>query len=148
MQYDAVDRTMNEVWLRLNRCGMKVMHWGQTSVSMRQANAWASRNDLRFRDDDGNWEETGLPEGDGEQGWIDLMVDWGLDPKKSYECYDATVPVEFWGGKRAALAFCYKSRLRYAQDDMRNPSCRMDHATHAEMVSVTADMYGVEETDL
>ena len=149
MKYESVDRTMNEVWLRLSRCGMRVLHYETTTiVSMQQARAWASRADLRFSDDDGDWAVTGVPDGDGEQGWIDLMVDWGLDPKASYECFNATIPVEFFGGKKAALAYSYQARLRQAKDDMHNPSCRMDHATNAEMVRVTAEMYGVNESEL
>lgn len=148
MVYDMDNRTMTGVWLLISR---NVMWIGDpcspTRVSIRQARAWSAREDLRFDDDNGDWYEVGEPDGEGEQCWIDLMEHWNLDPSRSYECYMATIPVEYWGSKRLAENADYKRRVRQASDDLHNPSFPMD-GSRAGRVRATASMYGVNESDL
>ena len=147
MKYDQTDRTMTGVWIRLSREGMSLGDSDNPMpVSIRQARAWAARTDGRY-DDDEDWNEIGPVECEGDPAWIALMDDWLLHSSFSYECFNATVPVEYWGSAKKAKDYAYRCALRHANDDLHNPSFNLG-GSRLDRVKATAAMYGVQESDI
>ena len=148
MTYDKELKTVEGIWLRVTNSGWSLGDpLVNKQISLRQARAWLAREDGRFDDNDGQWYETAPAESGGSPEWVALMSEMNLNPSMVCECFEATLPVEFFGGAKAAGFLEYQTRVTRANDDLYNHSHDLG-GSRREKVAVVSEMHGVKAEDV